>query len=279
MQEFRERDPFSPIAYVYPECKSLHQERSDHQEIGVLQHPYFGRMLVLDGVVQLTERDEFYYHEMLAHVPLHAHPQPRRVIVIGGGDGGTVREVVKHQAVEEIHLVELDPRVVEVSKLYFPAFAPAWASQRVRVVHEDGASFVREAPDGAAELIIVDSTDPVGPAAVLYTDAFLAECHRVLGQDGIFVCQSQSLFFHADFVADLQRRLKRIYPIVDLYTQPIATYAGNWWTFSIGSKGYDPRRSWHATGVATRHYSRDVHRQAFVSRSVYGRLLQGKLGT
>src|SRR3990172_500963 len=141
--DFRERDPFSPIVYTYPGTTLLHQERTPYQEIIVLQHPHFGRMLALDGVIQLTERDEFFYHEMLVHPALHVHPSPRQVLIIGGGDGGSLREVLKHPEVQAVTLVEIDGGVIEVSKRFFPGLSQGFADLRVKVRLDDGAKVVR----------------------------------------------------------------------------------------------------------------------------------------
>jgi spermidine synthase len=247
---FLERDPFSPIRYVYKARQVIHREQTDFQEVLILDCADFGRVLALDGVVQLTESDEFIYHEMLAHVPLHAHPQPENVLVIGGGDGGTIREVAKHGAVNRIDLVELDHRVVEIARQFLPTVATAF------------------------EAIIVDCTDPVGPAKGLFSDDFFADVARRLAPDGVFAAQTESLHFHRDFVADVQRRLSSVFGVVDLYTAPLATYAGNWWTFSIASKKHDPRVQARPCEVSTRYYFDDVHGHAFLPPSLYRRLVR-----
>lgn len=270
--EFREHDPFSPITYCYSDAQLLHEEATPWQKLAVLEHPYFGRMLVLDGVVQLTERDEYFYHEMLVHVALHAHPRPRDVLIIGGGDGGSLRQTLKHRAVKRATIVEIDRRVIEVAKEFFPGLASSFDEPRATAVQEDGAEFLR-ARERAFDVIIIDSTDPVGPAESLFTPQFFAKAATALKDDGMFVAQTESLHFHLDFVTDVQRKLKDNFPIVDLYTQSIATYAGNWWTFSIGSKRYDPRVPRRKVTIPTQYYSADVHRWSFLPRSVYDSLM------
>jgi spermidine synthase len=271
---FLERDPFSPIRYAYKARQVIHREQSEFQDIVVLDCAHFGRVLALDGVVQLTESDEFVYHEMLSHVALHAHPRPENVLIIGGGDGGVLREAAKHGAVKRIDLVELDRRVVEVARQFLPTVATSFDDPRASVHQMEGAAFLRQS-DRAFEVIIVDCTDPVGPAEGLFSDGFFADAARRLAPDGIFVAQTESLHFHREFVADVQRRLSDVFDIVDLYTAPIATYAGNWWTFSIASKRHDPRVQARPCEVPTRYYFDDVHGHAFLPRSLYRRLIEG----
>ena len=269
---FHERDPFSPIKYSYPVQQVIHHERSEVQEILVLECSHFGRVLALDGVVQLTEADEFIYHEMLTHVALHAHPKPENVLIIGGGDGGALREVAKHGQVKRIDLVEIDPRVIEVSERFLPFVASSFGDPRVKVYHNDGANFLQQEHRGY-EVIVIDCTDPVGPAQSLFTDEFFNSALNRLTLDGILVSQTESLHFHRQFVADVQRRLSSAFTIADLYTVSLATYAGNWWTFSIGSTRHNPRVQARKCEVTTRYYSDDVHTHAFLPKSLYQELI------
>ena len=269
---FFERDPFSPIQYAYKITRRLHQELSGKQEIEVVESPYFGRMLLLDGVVQATERDEFFYHEMLVHVPLHAHGQARRVLIIGGGDGGSLREVLRYPNVDQVVLVEYDERVIEVSKSFLPTMSVGFEDQRTQIFYEDGTEFLKLARD-PFDVVIVDSTDPVGSAVGLYSSTFLNRAFEALASNGILVMQTESLHFHRELVVEVQQKLKEVFPIVDLYTQALSTYAGNWWTFSIASKLEDPRVVRQQTSVSTRYYSPDVHSWAFLPGSLYNRLM------
>ena len=271
-----ERDPFSPVQYSYRINRRLHWERSGKQEIEVVESPHFGRMLLLDGVVQVTERDEFFYHEMLVHVPLHAHGQAKRVLIIGGGDGGSLREVLRYHNVEHVALVEYDERVVEASRAFLPNLSVGFQDSRTQIFYEDGNEFLKSAGE-PLDVVIVDSTDPVGPTEGLYSSSFFQRASEALAHDGILVVQTESLHFHREFVIEIQRRLREFFPIVDLYTQALATYAGNWWTFSIGSKLHDPRIVRQQTSVVTRYYSPEVHPWAFLPRSLYDKLMDGKL--
>ena len=276
MIKFFEKDPYAPIQYVYDVEKILHKSQSEFQEIMVIENPHFGKMLILDGVVQITERDELFYHEMLVHIAMHAHPNPRNVIVIGGGDGGTVREVLRHDSVEKVYFIEIDEEVINVSKKYFPSVACGVDDKRVEIKCMDGAEFVK-GRDEDIDVVIVDSTDIIGFAKSLFTVEFFKSVKDSLTEEGMFVTLSESLHFHKDIVIDVQEAMKLIFPIVDLYTAPIATYAGNWWTFSAASKKHDMRKMRREFKIATRYYSDEIHHQAFLPPKMYEKLMQRKL--
>jgi len=276
MIKFPEKEPYSPVEYTYEVETILHQGESKYQEILVIKNPYYGRMLILDGIVQLTERDEFFYHEMLTHVAMHAHPNPQRVVVIGGGDGGTVREVLRHETVKKVYFVELDEEVIRVSKKYFPTLSAGIQDPRVEVKIMNGADFLRKSP-APVDLIIVDSTDIIGFARSLFTEDFFASAQHILEPDGMLVTHSESLHFHLDLVVEIQKILKKIFPLVDLYSVPIATYPGNWWTFSIGSKKLDPREARRSFEIETRYYDDEIHKHAFLPRKLYEKLLSKQL--
>lgn len=274
--DFKEHDPFAPIVYTYQNTALLHRETSKYQDIQIRQHPHFGRMLILDDVVQLTERDEFFYHEMLVHPVLHAHPDPRHVLIIGGGDGGSMREVMRHKGVESVTLAEIDERVVAVSREYFPTLRSGFEDPRAQVEFIDGIKHVQK-PPRKYDAIIVDSTDPVGPAENLFAGEFYKAAAGALTDNGLLVTQSESLMFHHEFVTEVHNRLKAAFPIADCYAQAIATYAGNWWTFSVGSKQLNPRSPQRRPRMATRLYSAEVHRKAFLARSLMKKLAAGTI--
>jgi len=276
MIKFFEKDPYAPIQYVYEIERVLYKGKSDFQEIMVIENPYFGKMLILDGVVQITERDEFFYHEMLTHVLMHAHPNPRNVVVIGGGDGGAVREVLKHDTVEKVYFIEIDEKVIDVSKKFFPAVAAQVDNKRVEIHCMDGAEFVK-GRNGDIDVIVVDSTDIVGFAKSLFTVEFFKSVKDSLSPEGMFVTLSESLHFHKDMVIEVQEAMKLIFPVVDLYTAPLVTYAGNWWTFSAGSKKHDLRQMRRQYRIDTRYYNDEIHQQAFLPPKMYEKLMQRKL--
>jgi spermidine synthase len=276
MIRFFEKDPYAPIQYTYEVEDILYTGKSKFQEIMVIQNPHFGKMLILDGVVQITERDEFFYHEMLTHVVLHAHPAPKRVIVIGGGDGGAVREVLKHKTIEKVYFIEIDEEVINVSKKFFPAIACDVDNPKVEIKCMDGAEFVK-GRTGDIDAVIVDSTDIVGFATSLFTKEFFNSIKNCLSDNGFYVTLSESLHFHKDIVIEVQETMKTVFPLVDLYTAPIATYAGNWWTFSVASKGPSPREIKRNFEIKTKYYSDEIHKQAFLPKGMYEKLMQKKL--
>ena len=276
MIKFFEKDPYAPIQYVYDVEKVLYKGKSRFQEIMVIENPYFGKILILDGVVQITERDEFFYHEMLVHPVMHAHPGPRNVVVIGGGDGGTVREVLRHASVETVYFIEIDEEVINVSKEFFPSVACGVGDRRVEIKCMDGAEFVK-GRHGDIDVIIVDSTDVVGFAKSLFTVEFFKSVKDSLTDEGMFVTLSESLHFHKDIVTEVQEEMKLIFPIVDIYAASLATYAGNWWTFSAASKKHDLRQIRRDFTIDTKYYSDEIHRQAFLPPKMYEKLMQKKL--
>ena len=269
---FEEKEPFSPVIYRYAIDRVLHEQRSPVQEIKVLEHGFFGRMLVLDDVVQLTERDELFYHEMLAHVPLHAHPSPERVLIIGGGDGGALREALKHPSVRSATLVEIDPEVTAVSERYFPALARSFSSPHVTTLSDDGAAYIARTKE-RFDVVLVDAPDPVGPAKSLSTPEFFAAASSVLTDRGVFAMQTESLHFHIDFVSGVQGLLREVFPWVGLYSAPLATYPGNWWSFSIAAKVPLSTEPVRPSVPDTRYYCEEVHARSFVPDKVVQRLL------
>ncbi len=276
MIKFFEKDPYSPIQYVYDVEKVLYKGKSPFQDIMVIENSYFGKILILDGVVQLTEKDEFFYHEMLVHVIMHSHPEPKRVVVIGGGDGGAVREVLKHETVERIYFVEIDREVTEISKRFFPTVSSGVDDPKVEIHNMDGAEFIKSRTE-EFDVVIVDSTDIIGFAKSLFTVEFFKAVKESLRDRGMFVTLSESLHFHKDMVVNVQETMRLVFPIVDLYTTPIATYAGNWWTFSCASLSLDPRQIRRECVKGTRYYSEEIHQQAFLPLSLYRKLMNKEL--
>ncbi len=277
MIKFFEKAPYAPVEYSYDVEEILYKGKSKFQEIMVIRNPYFGKMLILDDVVQITERDEFFYHEMLTHIVMHAHPDPRKVIVIGGGDGGVVREVVKHKTVEKVYFVEIDEKVIDVSRKYFPDISSGVDDPRVEIKIADGAEFITNRKLSDIDVVIIDSTDIVGFARSLFTKDFFTRVRNCLTDEGMFVTHSESLHFHKDMVIEVQEILKSAFPIVDLYTAPIATYPGNWWSFSVASKNLSPRDTRRKLKIKTKYYSDEIHKQAFLPKGMYKKLMEKKL--
>jgi len=245
--------------------ESIYRGESQFQTLEILDTYEFGRMFLLDGVVMLTERDEFVYHEMLAHVPLNTHPAPERVLVVGGGDGGTVREVLKHPQVTEVTLVEIDRLVVEAALEHLPGISKGLRDPRTKVIYGDGVRFVADARPGSYDVILIDSTDPVGPAEALFTREFFRNCARALGPEGVFVSQSESPFYHLPFMVDIFSRIDGLYPKVGFYLAAIPTYPSGNWSFLMGSatEGSSLAQCRDYFELPTRYYDHNIHLASF----------------
>lgn len=243
----------------------LHSEKTPYQELAVYETVQFGRMLVLDDVIQTTVADEFVYHEMITHVGLNTHPDPRRVLVIGGGDGGSVREILKHTRVEKVTLVEIDGRVIEAARKFLPETSCGFEDPRVEIVVADGIKYVGE-QQGAYDVVVVDAPDPVGPAVGLFSASFYRSIWRALAEDGLCLAQTESPFFNRDLISRVYRDMAGVFPLVRLYLACIPTYPGGLWSFTLGSKKYDPLQveAEKIPDLGTRYYSPAVHKSAFV---------------
>ncbi|MDR6225415.1 spermidine synthase [Desmospora profundinema] len=244
--------------------QTLHHEKTEFQHVDVIETKEFGRMLVLDGMVMTTDRDEFVYHEMLTHVGMVTHPDPKHVLVVGGGDGGVIREVLKHPGVESATLCEIDGRVIEVSREYFPKIAGALSDPRVRIRVEDGIQHIEAHPD-TYDVILVDSTEPVGPAVGLFQRPFYEGIHRALREGGIMVAQTESPWFNRDLIAQVNRDLRSLFPVTRLYTASVPTYPSGLWSFTLGSKGRDPLTldTGEIPELDTRYYTPELHHALF----------------
>lgn len=277
MIKFTERAPYAPVEYLYDVEEILYKGKSAFQDIMVFRNPYYGKMLILDEVVQITERDEFFYHEMLTHIAMHAHPNPKKVIVIGGGDGGVVREVLKHKTIEKVYFVEIDEEVINISRRFFPSVSSGVDDPRVEIKIMDGADFVAKRKTADIDAVIIDSTDIIGFARSLFTPEFFASVKNCLTDQGMFVTHTESLHFHKDMVIEIQEALKNVFPMVDLYTAAIATYPGNWWAFAVASKGGSPREIRNKGKIKAKYYSREIHQQSFMPKGLYERLMKREL--
>lgn len=223
-----------------PVGPALVDQSSAFQRIQVYDTLGFGRMLVLDGKVQCTERDEFTYHEMLVHVPLLSHPNPRKVLVVGGGDGGTVREVLRHPGVEQVTLVEIDPEVIEVSRTWLPTMAVGLRDDpRLRIVTQDAAQAIEEVE--AQDVLLIDSSDPEGPSEILFGENFFLSMRKALKPDGILAMQAGSPFFFSTQIAAARAKLKNIFTHVRPYLVAIPTYPGGTWCLISASPSIDPK--------------------------------------
>jgi len=262
------RYEISPHISVYLDCKGvLHSSQSSFQRIEVVESLDFGRMLVLDGVINLTERDEFVYHEMLVHVPLFSHPNPLKILIVGGGDGGTAREVLKHEGVNSIQQVEIDGEVIAVSRKYFPSLALALGHPKVNVLLMDAIQYIRET-DEKFDVILIDSTDPVVEQSEgLFTGSFYGDCLHALTEQGILAAQAGDISFESNLVSSIFGRLKEVFPIVRTYLAPIPSYTLVPYSFAFCSKVIHPEMelgfSRFGRGFQARYYNHRIHRAAF----------------
>ncbi|WP_096437703.1 spermidine synthase [Alteribacter populi] len=245
--------------------RTYHSEQTEFQQLDMVETAEFGNMLLLDDMVMTTEKDEFVYHEMVAHVPLFTHTNPKNVLVVGGGDGGVIREILKHPQVEKATLVEIDGKVIEYSKEYLPSIAGMLDDPRVEVKVDDGFMHIAKS-ENIYDVIMVDSTEPVGPAVNLFTKGFYEGISKALKEDGVFVAQTDNPWFQQDLIRNAYRDVKETFPITRLYTANIPTYPSGLWTFTIGSKKHDPLKvaddRFHE--LDTKYYTKDIHRAAFV---------------
>ncbi|NMB14326.1 MAG: polyamine aminopropyltransferase [Gallicola sp.] len=249
--------------------KQLYSGQSDFQRIDVFESYDLGKVLVLDGFLMFTEKDEFIYHEMMVHVPMAVHPDVKKVLVIGAGDGGVIRELSGYKNIERIDLVEIDPMVVEVCKKYIPQTSLKMEDPRVHIYYEDGLRFTRRKED-YYDLIIVDSTDPFGPGESLFTKEFYGNSYKALKEDGIMVNQHESPFYPQDALA-CKRAHKRIvdsFPIARIYQAHIPTYPSGHWLFGFASKTYHPLKDlkeerWNERKLETKYYTTKLHLGAF----------------
>lgn len=272
LEEFVENEPAAAMRAGYTVAEVLERRRTRFQELLLFRHPTAGKVLALDGIVQVSELDTYVYHEVLAHPALVSHPHPRRVAVVGGGDALLLAEVLKHDSVERVDLCELDDEVIEVCRKHYPEAAAALADPRVEVAVADAFETVAQL-EGRLDVVLVDMTDPVDQAARLFGEEFYARCERALRPDGFLVAQTESLHFHRDVVRQCFAAMERHFPRVELLWGAIATYPGAFWTMSFASKGPDPTIVRRRPELDTQLYSTDAHQWFFVPPSVRAKLL------
>lgn len=241
----------------------LYTKQSKYQNISVIETEDFGRVLALDDTIMLTTKDEFVYHEMISHVPLLTHGNPSNVLVIGGGDGGTIREVLKHP-IKEVHLVEIDEEVIETSKKYFPSISCGFGDSRVKVFCEDGIEFVKK--NKGYDIIIIDSPDPIGPAVGLFSGEFYKDVFESLNEGGIMVAQTETPILFGDLIKRLYKDMSSVFPYTNLYSAVIPTYPGAYWTFTMGSKKINPllQEISNTTNLNTKYYTKELHKSYFL---------------
>ena len=272
LRRFEELEPGSASHASYDMTQVLEQRRTEFQEVMLFESPRLGRVLALDGIVQMTDLDTYVYHEMLAHPALFSHPNPRDVAIVGGGDVHLVAEVLKHPGIERVYLLELDEEVVHVARKHYQVARETLADPRVELRPRDAFESIAEL-HGELDVIMVDLTDPIGPAARLFEDEFYALCEQSLRADGMLVAQTESIHFHPEVVRDCFTSLQGRFAHADLLWTAIATYPGAFWTFGFASKQLDPRVVRRRPEVATRLYDVAAHEWFFFPETVRRKLI------
>ena len=250
--------------------RQLFAADSEYQRIEIFESPEYGRLLALDGDIIFSDSDEFIYNEMVTHVPMSVHPDVRRVLIIGGGDGGVAREYTNYPEIEEIDVVEPDEMVVKACREFFPDAAKAFEDPRIKIIHRDGLRFLR-GRQAEYDIIINDSTDPFGHTEGLFTKEFYGSCYRALKEDGLMVYQHGSPFFDEDETAfrAMHRKVYQSFPISRVYQAHIPTCPSGYWMFGFASKKYHPIRDfdpkrWKARNIKTWYYTTHLHLGAFM---------------
>ena len=250
--------------------KHLFHDKSPYQTVDVFSSRAFGNVLTLDGLMMVTERDEFFYHEMIVHIPMLTHPNPENILVIGGGDGGTVRELLKYDSVKHIDMVEIDGMVIEVSKKYFPTVSCGLDNKKVSVLVQDAIDFIKD-KENQYDIVLIDSTDPIGPGEGLFNENFYNNVKRSLKKGGIVVPQTEGPFGQSDNMKKTYRLLRKVFKYVAPYTGPMPTYPGGYWSWGFCSEDVevpytsDKIDEKRASKIAStcKIYNRELHSAVF----------------
>ena len=266
---------FEALHYGYQQSmtvnKVLFEHKTDHQHLVIFNNTIFGNVMALDGIVQTTEKDEFIYHEMLVHVPIFAHGSVENALIIGGGDGGILREVLRHKNIKTATLVEIDRAVIDMCTEYFPKHANgAFDNPKTKIIIQDGCEFIKNTTQ-KYDLIICDSTDPIGPGEVLFTSDFYYNCKQALNASGIMVTQNGVPYFQVDELINTYQRFKNLYQDVAFYKAAIPTYVGGDMVFGWGSDDISHRthdietikKRYLASNIKTKYYNADIHVASF----------------
>ena len=260
--------------------KHIFTGESDFQKIDIIDTYEFGRVLVIDNFTMVTEKDEFIYHEMITHVAMGVNPNIKKVLIIGGGDGGTCRELTRFPGIEEIHMVEIDKMVVDVSREYLQFTSCSLDDKRVKLFYEDGIKFIKD-KENLYDLIIIDSTDPIGPGEGLFTTEFYNDCYNALTSDGIMVNQCESPYYDVNSkeMVRAYNKLKEKFEICEVYQYNMPTYASGHWLFGFASKKYHPikdfkEEEYSKLNLDTKYYNTEIHKAAFVLPNYVKNLLK-----
>ncbi|MGR9099496.1 MAG: polyamine aminopropyltransferase [Gammaproteobacteria bacterium] len=274
---FTEQITDAGAAFSLKIVEKLHEEQSEYQHIEIYRTEKFGNLMVIDGCIMLSDRDNFIYHEMMSHPVLFSHPAPKKVWIIGGGDCGTLKEVLKHDGVESVVQIDIDERVTRLAEKYFPVLCSSNDDPRAELKFIDGIRWVKEAAPGSVDIIIVDSTDPVGPAEGLFTREFFENCLNCLTGDGIVVQQSESPLYHMDILEGMHQAMRSA-GFADTQTIffPQCVYPSGWWSATLAGKNkLDAFRESAAREKTfdTDYYTADIHRAAQACPAFFKRML------
>ncbi|GAB4172964.1 MAG: spermidine synthase [Calditrichia bacterium] len=257
-------------------------KQSDFQKVEIFDTERLGKLLVLDGYVMLSELDEFVYHEMIAHPALFTHPSPEKVLVVGGGDGGTIREVVKHPEVKQAYLVEIDEMVTKACMEFMPEVASQIKNEKVIAKFEDAVEFVKNT-DEKFDVILIDSTDPISIGEGLFTKEFYTNCYNILNDDGILVAQSESAFYTPFYLPNIYKKINSVFDHVQLFRATIPTYPSGDWYFTFASKKYEPLKHFDSDRYhkfvsenSLKYYNDEIHKAAFAMPNFVKALLEGE---
>lgn len=265
MSEWFEERYRDRIGLSLKTTEKLFSKQSSFQKIDVYDTIAYGRLMTLDGMVMCTEKDEFVYHEMITHVAALSHPEPHSILVIGGGDGGTIRELVKHGDIARIDLCEIDGDVIQVSKDYFPTLNTAFDHPKVNVHVDDGIAFIARAQPKSYQIVIIDSSEPIGPGEGLFTEAFYTDVKRVLTDNGIMIAQTEAPFVCGDMIGRIYSHLRPVFAQVKMFTAPIPTYPSGYWSWAFCSKQQTDflQKSAETVSKTTSYYNEAIHQAAF----------------
>lgn len=248
----------------------LHEEQSPYQQIAIYDTETFGNLMVIDGCVMLTQRDNYFYHEMISHPALFTHPNPQTVVIIGGGDCGTLHEVLKHKNVLTVKQIDIDERVTRLAEKYFPELCVSNHDSRAQLDFIDGIKWIAECPENSIDVLMIDSTDPVGVAEGLFSESFYQNCFRALKPQGILACQSESSFYHATLIQEIQHKfLKSGFTSTVTLPFPQPCYPSGWWSITLGGKSIDVsqfnREMVEQKTFDTKYYNANIHQAALLS--------------
>ena len=261
--------------------KKLLEEQTPYQKLEVYQTETFGNLMVLDGCTMLTTRDNFLYHEMMSHIPLFSHDDPKKIVIIGGGDCGVLKEVLKHPGIEEVWQIDIDEAVTRASQKFFPELCESNHDPRAHLLWQDGIKWIKQAPAGSIDVLIIDSTDPVGPAEGLFAVDFYKDCHRALGDNGILVQQSESPLYHSgNIIKKIHNDLAQAgFPSKHTFPFPQPIYPSGWWSCTLGKKQGDAKRfrqeAAQSLSFDTDYYTGDIHQAALALPAFMKKILKG----